>query len=252
MSSQRRQHGFLLTQGDVPALDYADIRCALETICTIVAKTAEEYGVKNGCFSYPVNTSTYLTVCLKDGATLLGIYNGVYVSLEGKAKDLHPIQQKSVFFNLSAQFRRSIMQTEKEKVSRKSIFMTSLYHSWDDVIAQRVTINIPSEQKEAHLAERTITISSLHLSEETKSWLREAYEVEDDRISVYFKNNSEFLVYVPDNTASFPPNLRECLSFAKRNECKMLRFDNNGPVISELNTYPCEESRNQQKATSWR
>lgn len=98
MSSQKRQHGFLLTQGGVPTIDYVDIKCTLETICTIVSKAAEEYDVKNGYFSYPVNTSTYLTVCLKDGVTLLGVYDGIGVNLEGEAKDLLPIQQRQVFF----------------------------------------------------------------------------------------------------------------------------------------------------------
>lgn len=140
------------------------------------------------------------------------------------------------------------MQIKNGRASAK----TSLCRSWDNVIAQRITINTPVEKKETHLTERAITINSLHLSEETKAWLREAYEAEDDRISVYPKNHSEFLVYVPDNTASLPPNLRECLAFAKRNECKMLCFDDNGPVIDELNTYAQEESYSQQKVASWR
>lgn len=248
MSSQKRQHGFLLLQDNVSAMDYIDIKCDLESIYTIVSKSAKEYGIENGCLSYPVNTSTYLTVCLRDGNVFFGIYDGTYVDLEGSAEDLRSIQQHTVFFNLCAQFRRTIMQIKNGRPPIKS----ALDKAWEQVITQRITINKPVEQKSTIVTEKAVTINSCHLSEETKVWLREAYDTEDNRIAVYPKNNSEFLVYVPENTLSLPPNLRECLAFAKRNECKMLCFDDNGPVIDELNTYAQEEHYHQQKVASWR
>lgn len=84
---------------------------------------------------------------------------------------------------------------------------------------------------------KMLTISTSHLSEQTFSMLA----VYDFTPIVSYNYEFGTFIHIPDNLDSYdstmPRELIKCIEFAKENDCEWLRFDRDGDIIDELQTF---------------
>lgn len=94
--------------------------------------------------------------------------------------------------------------------------------------------------------------STVHISNETISILKNQYEKEKVDLVIYDKiSPGEFMglkeilygwfIHIPEDEdledLRIPEDLRECCKFAKENDCVWLCLDCDGMIVSELPTY---------------
>ena len=93
--------------------------------------------------------------------------------------------------------------------------------------------------------DRTMTLSTAHVSAKTATALARNGEENEIPLAVYPKAQFGWFVYLngnsDDDIADLPDDLRDCVRFAKANDCSILCLDADGPILNVLPTYEWED-----------
>lgn len=88
---------------------------------------------------------------------------------------------------------------------------------------------------------KILTLSTAHIKPETATMLDNEPNTDNLNLSVYNKARYGWFIYVDsvidDTLDHLPEDLKDCIAFAKEQECEWLCLDADGEEIEELNTY---------------
>jgi len=136
----RRQRGFLLRMRECEAnIDFINVLCNIEAVCTLADKLAGEYGITNGAFTYPIDTSQYASVFLKNGKAFFGLYDGNNIILDCNMHEMGHISEDEMH-NLCIRCRSFMSQLH---AGRQFNAMNSLCSAWEMALNGR---SFPKEE----------------------------------------------------------------------------------------------------------
>ena len=84
-----------------------------------------------------------------------------------------------------------------------------------------------------------LDLSTAHIKKETDNFLRGQVEEDFPEVIVYLKTCGYFIL-VPDDDIDdleIPNDLKDCLKFAKENNCVWLVLDDGAEVVDDLKQY---------------
>ena len=84
-----------------------------------------------------------------------------------------------------------------------------------------------------------LDLSKAHITPETDEFLRKEAHKDFAEVIVYEKEYGYFVCVPPDgfDCYNIPDDLRNCIEFAKENDCNWIIIDRDAEIIDELKTY---------------
>lgn len=117
-----------------------------------------------------------------------------------------------------------------------------------DITEQRILKNlaemklepkVPERCSNSHI-EKIIHISILNISPKTGAWLIDQYDSMAPKLRPIKLAPRCYLLEAATKTEELPPDIADCIAYARENRCSLIIFDEMEPVTAKLHDYSDE------------